>query len=142
MKALVDVARRGPSAARAAAAVPAIAAEDVEFTAVRAQGPGGQNVNKTSTCVQLVHVPTGLSVKCGKERSQLLNRYLARRILLDRIEALQTGIVAEEKRLAEKIRRQKRRRSRRAREKMLQGKHAQSEKKTLRAKISPSSESS
>jgi len=111
-------------------------------TFVRSAGPGGQNVNKTSTCVQLVHVPTGLSVKCGKERSQLLNRYLARRILLDRIEELQTGAVAEEKRLAEKIRRQKRRRSRRAREKMLQGKHAQSEKKTLRAKISPSSESS
>ena len=117
---------------------------ETEFreTFVRSAGPGGQNVNKTSTCVQLVHVPTGLSVKCSRERSQLLNRYLARKILLDRIEALQTGAVAEEKQLAEKIRRQKRRRSRRAREKMLQAKRARSEKKTLRAKISPSSESS
>jgi protein subunit release factor B len=55
----------------------------------RSSGPGGQKTNKTSTCVHLVHVPTGLSVKCQEERSQALNRFLARRILLDRIESLQ-----------------------------------------------------
>ena len=55
-------------------------------------GPGGQKV-KTSSCVQLVHIPTGLTVKCQRERSQAMNRFLARRLLLDRIEKLQKGVV-------------------------------------------------
>ena len=114
-----------------------ISENEFRETFIRSAGPGGQNVNKTSTCVQLVHVPTGLSVKCSRERSQLLNRYLARKILLERIERLQTGVVAEEKKLMAKIRRQKRKRSRRAKEKILQDKRAQSEKKGLRTKISP-----
>ncbi|MEI7671600.1 MAG: peptide chain release factor-like protein, partial [Deltaproteobacteria bacterium] len=82
----------------------------------------------------LVHLPTGLSVKCQQERSQVLNRFLARRILLDRIERLQTGLVSAERMRTEKIRRQKRRRSRRAQEKVLETKHLQSEKKALRTK--------
>ncbi len=68
--------------------------EDLKETFVRSSGPGGQKVNKTSSCVQLTHLPTGLSVKCQQERSQTLNRFLARRLLLDRIERLQTGLVA------------------------------------------------
>jgi protein subunit release factor B len=111
--------------------------EDFHETFIRSSGPGGQKVNKTSSCVHLVHLPTGLSVKCQQERSQTLNRFLARRILLDRIEKLKTGLVAAEKMRAEKIRRQKRRRSRRAKEKTLEAKHLQSEKKSLRTRISP-----
>ncbi|HOI74331.1 MAG TPA: peptide chain release factor-like protein [Syntrophales bacterium] len=99
----------------------------------RSSGPGGQKTNKTATCVHLVHVPTGLSVKCQEERSQALNRFLARRILLDRIENRQKGILSEERRRWERIRRQKRRRSQRAKERMLQDKHHQSEKKRLRS---------
>jgi len=102
---------------------------------VRSSGPGGQKVNKTSSCVQLVHVPTGLSVKCQQSRSQAVNRFLARRLLLDRIERVQKGIVEAEKQRVEKIRRQKRRRSKRAREKILEAKHLQSEKKARRSKI-------
>jgi protein subunit release factor B len=108
---------------------------DLRETFVRSSGPGGQKVNKTSSCVQLVHIPTGLSVKCQRERSQAINRFLARRLLLDRIEKLQKGVVEAEKDRAEKIRRQKRKRSKRAKEKMLEGKHRQSEKKGLRGKI-------
>jgi len=110
--------------------------EDFRETFIRSSGPGGQKVNKTSSCVHLVHLPTGLSVKCQQERSQTLNRFLARRLLLDRIERLRTGLVAAERMRMEKIRRQKRRRSRRAKEKTLEAKHLQSEKKSLRTRIS------
>jgi protein subunit release factor B len=112
-----------------------VSESDLEETFVRSSGPGGQKVNKTSTCVYLVHVPTGLSVKCQQERSQSLNRFVARRLLLDRIERLQTGILAEEKAIIEKVRRQKRRRSKRAKEKLLEIKHMQSDKKKLRSKV-------
>jgi peptide chain release factor len=111
--------------------------EEFRETFIRSSGPGGQKVNKTSSCVFLVHLPTGLSVKCQQERSQTLNRFLARRILLDRIERLRTGLVSAERMRTEKIRRQKRRRSRRAREKTLEAKRLQTEKKSLRTKIDP-----
>jgi len=112
-----------------------VAESDLQETFVRSSGPGGQKVNKTSSCVQLVHIPTGLSVKCQRERSQALNRFIARRLLLDRIEKLRKGVVEAEKDRVEKIRRQKRKRSKRAKEKMLEGKHRQSEKKGLRGKV-------
>ncbi len=111
--------------------------EEFRETFIRSSGPGGQKVNKTSSCVYLVHEPTGLSVKCQQERSQTLNRFLARRILLDRIERIRTGLVAAEKTRVEKIRRQKRRRSRRAKEKVLEAKHLQAAKKGLRSRIRP-----
>jgi protein subunit release factor B len=112
-----------------------VAESDLRETFVRSSGPGGQKVNKTSSCVQLVHIPTGLTVKCQRERSQAMNRFLARRVLLDRIEKLQKGVVEAQQDRAEKIRRQKRKRSKRAREKMLDAKHRQSEKKGLRGKV-------
>jgi len=114
-----------------------VSESDFRETFIRSSGPGGQKVNKTSSCVQLLHVPTGLAVKCQQERSQALNRFLARRILLDRIERIQTGVVIAEKQRIEKLKRQKRRRSRRAQEKILEQKHIQSEKKSLRAKVKP-----
>ena len=114
-----------------------VSENDLRETFVRSSGPGGQKVNKTSSCVCLVHVPTGLSVKCQQERSQALNRFLARRLLLDRIERIQTGKVSAEKQRIEKIRRQKRRRSRRARENILEQKHIRSEKKSLRTRVMP-----
>lgn len=113
----------------------AVTEEEFRETFVRSSGPGGQKVNKTSSCVYLVHLPTGLSVKCQQERSQTLNRLFARRLLLDRIERLRTGLVAAQKMKTEKIRRQKRRRSRRAQEKMLAEKHIVSKKKEMRAGV-------
>lgn len=101
--------------------------EDIEETFIRGGGPGGQHVNKVSTCVVLVHRPTGLSVRCQEERSQALNRFLARRLLLDRIEARQKGFVAAERDRVERIRRQKRRRSRRSRQRSVEDKRRRSE---------------
>ncbi|MEN6321550.1 MAG: peptide chain release factor-like protein [Syntrophaceae bacterium] len=109
---------------------------DLRETFVRSSGPGGQKVNKASSCVHLVHIPSGLSVKCQQSRSQALNRFIARRLLLDRLERIQQGIASEEKQRIEKIKRQKRRRTKRAQEKILKLKHIQSEKKSLRSKTS------
>ena len=113
-----------------------VSAGDLAESFIRSSGPGGQKVNKSSSCVQLIHIPTGLSVKCQRERSQNLNRFLARRLLLDKIERQQKGFLEKEKQKIEKIRRQKRKRSKRAKEKILIEKHRQTKKKNLRSKVS------
>jgi protein subunit release factor B len=105
---------------------------DIEESFVRSGGHGGQNVNKTSTCVMLLHQPTGLQVKCQETRQQGLNRYIARRLLLDKIEERKNGFVAAQRAAIEKIRRQKRKRSKRAKERMLAGKSIQAAKKANR----------
>ena len=107
--------------------------EDIEEQFVRSSGAGGQKVNKTSSCVVLHHRPTGIRVKCQQERSQALNRFLARRLLVDKIETQIKGAASAAAQEIARIRRQKRRRSRRAREKMLESKRRQGEKKSLRA---------
>jgi protein subunit release factor B len=90
--------------------------EDLEERFVRASGKGGQHVNKTATCVQLRHRPTGIEVKCMTERSQSLNRFFARRLLLDRVaEAL--GLKTAKSNALEKLRRQKARRGRKTAQK-------------------------
>ena len=105
---------------------------DIEESFVRSGGHGGQNVNKTSTCVMLLHRPSGLQVKCQATRQQGLNRFLARRLLLDKIEAMKTGFVAAQRAEMEKIRRQKRKRSRRAKARMLADKAHHADKKAAR----------
>lgn len=109
---------------------------DIEELFVHSNKPGGQKVNKTSAAVYLKHRPSGIEVKCQQARSQALNRFLARRILADKIESIVLGRESEERKRYEKIRRQKRRRSRRAKEKMLEGKKRHSEKKALRKTVS------
>jgi peptide chain release factor len=108
---------------------------DIVERFVRSRGHGGQNVNKTSTCVYLKHLPTGLEVKCQQERSQSLNRFFARRILMEKIEGLIHGKESIEQQRIEKLRRQKRKRSKRAKEKVLEMKHLQAKKKKTRGSV-------
>ena len=108
---------------------------DIEETFVRSGGHGGQKVNKSASCVMLLHRPTRLRVKCQTTRHQALNRFLARRLLLDKIERLQRGFIAAEQARIEKIRRQKRRRSSRAKQRMLADKSHHAAKKELRRPV-------
>ncbi|MGR3179679.1 MAG: peptide chain release factor family protein [Candidatus Anammoxibacter sp.] len=90
---------------------------DIEEKFIKSSGPGGQKVNKTSSCVALHHIPTGIKVKCQKDRSQSLNRFFARRLLVDQIERSQTGLTVEERKKIDKIRNKKRKRAKKAKEK-------------------------
>ncbi len=113
---------------------------DIVEKFIRAQGHGGQNINKTSTCVYLKHIPTGIEVKMQKERSQSVNRFLARRLLVDKIEEMVLGEKSRIRREIEKIRRQKRKRSKRAKEKMLENKKNTSMKKASRGRVDETNE--
>lgn len=107
--------------------------KDIKEKFIRSSGKGGQNVNKVSSCVYLKHLPSGIEVKCQQERSQELNRFLARRILVNKIETIKLGEASEERKRIGKIRKQKHRRSRRAKEKILKEKKEQAEKKKARS---------
>lgn len=110
---------------------------DIRERFIRSGGAGGQKVNKTSSCVYLKHLPTGIEVKCQKTRYQGLNRFFARRVLAEKIESLLLkGKSQEQKRIA-KIRKQKRKRSKRAKEKILKIKKQRSQIKKMRAKVLP-----
>jgi protein subunit release factor B len=87
--------------------------EDIEEKFIRSSGSGGQKVNKTSTCVYLRHIPTGIEVKCMKERSQPLNRFLARRELVEKISKVSGQITSDDIKM-ERMRRQKAKRKKRA----------------------------
>jgi peptide chain release factor len=112
-----------------------VRAEDLDESFIHSGGKGGQNVNKVATCVVLVHRPTGIAVKCQRERTQGANRLFARRMLADKIEEMRLGAASKRQQDAERIRRQKRRRSRRAKQRMLRDKRAQSDKKAQRGPV-------
>lgn len=109
-----------------------IAENDLQEWFIRGGGPGGQKTNKTSSTVCLRHKPTGLEVRCAQERSQSLNRFLARRDLCDKIAAKIHGEKSKQEQEREKIRRQKRRRSRRQTAIMVDAKKKHGAKKALR----------
>lgn len=111
-----------------------ISESDLQEWFIRGGGPGGQKTNKTSSTVCLRHKPTGLEVRCAQERSQSLNRFLARRDLCDKIAAKIHGEKSKKEQEREKIRRQKRRRSRRQTAIMVDAKKKHGAKKALRQK--------
>ncbi len=110
---------------------------DLDEHFIRGSGSGGQKINKTSSCVQLNHAPSGIEIRCQKTRSQADNRYWARKDLCERIEDQVLGDKSKKQQAIEKIRRQKRRRSRRAKAKMLDAKAKQGSKKKLRGRVRP-----
>lgn len=110
---------------------------DLEESFIRGTGSGGQKINKTCSCVQLRHGPSEIEIRCQKTRSQVENRYWARRELCDRIDERVLGEHSKKQQAFEKIRRQKRRRSRRAKNKMLDAKSKQGQQKKLRGRVGP-----
>jgi len=92
--------------------------EDIEEKFIKSSGRGGQKVNKSSSAVFLKHKKSNLSVKCGKARSQYLNRFLALRNLIEKIEAHMTGNLEKEQKKTEKVRKQKQRRKRKTKKKL------------------------
>jgi protein subunit release factor B len=99
---------------------------------VRGSGSGGQKINKTSNCVFLKHLPTGVCIKCQMDRSREMNRFLARRELCTQLEMIRDGKASAKTQAIEKLRRQKRRRSRRSKQRSIADKRQLSVKKSLR----------
>lgn len=95
-------------------------------------GKGGQKINKTSSCVYLCHLPSGIEIKCQKHRSRDQNRFFARRELCERLEALVSNEKSAQQQEREKIRRQKQRKTRKQKAKMVEDKRILGEKKALR----------
>lgn len=108
---------------------------DIVEKFVHSSGNGGQNLNKVATCVYLKYIPLNIEIKCQKARTQLLNRYYARKMLAEEIENRLLGEKSAKQQKIEKLRRQKRKRSKRAKEKMLELKKINSQKKQNRQKV-------
>lgn len=114
--------------------------QDLTEKFILGSGKGGQKLHKTSSCVYLHLLPSGIEVKCQRSRHREANRLFARRILCDRLEEKILGEQSLRRQKAEKIRRQKRRRSRRQKARMLEQKRQQSERKKLRQTVNPDEE--
>ena len=125
---------------KARMALASVFEEDLEESFILGSGPGGQKVNKTASTVRLYHVPSGITVKCGINRSREMNRWMARRELAEKILEKVNAALSVRKQETEKIRRQKRRRSRRQKAKMLDEKHRHSEKKAARGRVAGNNE--
>jgi peptide chain release factor len=99
---------------------------------VRGSGAGGQKINKTSNCVFLKHLPTGVCIKCQLDRSREMNRFLARRELCDQFDAIREGRAVAKTQAVEKMRRTNRPRSRNSKKRSVADKRQLSQKKTMR----------
>jgi peptide chain release factor len=99
---------------------------------VRGSGSGGQKINKTSNCVFLKHLPTGVCIKCQMDRSREMNRFLARRELCDQLDAIREGTAVAKTQAIEKMRRTNRPRSRNSKKRSVADKRNLSQKKSMR----------
>ena len=109
--------------------------EDIEESFIRGTGAGGQKINKTSSTVVLVHVPTGTEVRCQRERSQSVNRLVAREELCAKLEQKLQAVRQEKRDAVEKKKRQNRKRPRGVKERILKTKHKRSDVKKQRGKV-------
>lgn len=107
--------------------------KDIVEKFVRAQGKGGQKVNKASTCVYLKHSPSGIEVKCQESRSQTTNRFFARRILANKVEKILLGEKSHSAKKIANLQRQKKKSSKRAKEKALNAAQMQSNESSLKS---------
>lgn len=112
-----------------------VRAEDITEQFVRGSGKGGQKINKTSSCVVVRHLPTGIEVRCQKHREQSKNRLSAYKLLILKIEDRVKGRQSQRAQAIFKLKKQKKRRSRKSKEKMLEGKKMRSEIKQNRASL-------
>lgn len=108
---------------------------EVEERFVRGSGPGGQKINKTSSTVWLRHRPTGIEVRCQRERSQSANRELAwqelSERLAERVRSAASAAVSER----EAERRRTRQKSRRQKVRMIEGKKHRAKQKAGRGRV-------
>jgi protein subunit release factor B len=109
--------------------------EDLREQFIRGAGAGGQKINKTSSTVVLVHVPTGVEVRCQRERSQSQNRMIARREMCDKLEAKRQAARQEKRDAIELKKRQNRKRPRGLKERILEHTHRRSEVKKHRGRM-------
>ena len=108
---------------------------DITEHFVRGSGHGGQKINKTSSCVVVRHLPTGIEVRCQKHREQSNNRLSAYKLLILKIEEKVKGAESDHRKKLFKLKKQKQKRSKRAKEKMLELKKRRSEIKEQRRKV-------
>lgn len=108
---------------------------DIEEKFVKGSGKGGQKINKTSSCVFLKHLPSGVEVKCQRFRDQLANRTEAYKLLILKIEKIKMGRDSDILKKIYKLKKQKMKRSKRAKEKILEDKKIQSLKKQSRTNV-------
>lgn len=106
--------------------------EDICEQFVRGGGAGGQKINKTSSCVWLKHLPSGVEVKCQRHREREKNRKSAYKLLILKIEEIVLGKESQKAQAIFKLRKQKKRRSRKVKEKILQDKAVRSRVKEMR----------
>ena len=109
--------------------------EDIDEFFTRGSGPGGQKINKTESCVELTHRPTGIMVRVQRFRERHANRITAYKLLIEKVEETIRGTESKRQKKIFKIRKQKHRRSRRGKEKMLKEKHHRSGIKEERGKM-------
>ena len=109
--------------------------QDVDEKFVRGSGKGGQKINKTSSCVWLRHLPTGIEVRCQKHREQSKNRLSAYKLLILKVEDLVRGAASARAQKIFKLKKQKKKRSKRAQLKVLEGKKRRGEVKEIRKRI-------
>ena len=113
-----------------------VSVEELKEEFIKGSGAGGQKINKTSSCVQLTDVTTGIVIKCQQSRSREQNRFFARRLLLEKLENIVLGKESAKARKEHKIKARKKRRSRRSKEKLLADKKINAQQKALRKKPS------